>query len=299
MGRVDIYPTTTLQGPPSAQLGYAEVTASQTGISAETDLTSLAITVTVPVGRRIRITGQIQVQSATTSGTVLLRAKEGATVLQTSQENYNTIGGNGKYLTINVVITPTAGTHTYKFSLQGTTGTIDLVPASTIPAYILVEDITGTFWNGVPVTNPPACRVFHNTTQSIADNTVTTVLFNSERYDTDNMHNTVTNNSRITINTAGLYLLTFHGRVITAADYLALFCDFNVNAGSFSCAEMRWHPNTTGDVHNYQLTTVYKFAAGDFIEARVYQDNTANASRTLESTSAVTPEFSAAWVGLG
>jgi len=87
MGRVDIYPTTVQQGPPSAQLGYAEVTSSQTGISAETDLTGLAVTVTVPAGRRIRITGQIQAQSATTSGTVLLRLKEGATVLQTSQEN--------------------------------------------------------------------------------------------------------------------------------------------------------------------------------------------------------------------
>ena len=153
MGRVDIYPTTVQQGPPSAQLGYAEVTSSQTGISAETDLTGLAVTVTVPAGRRIRITGQIQAQSATTSGTVLLRLKEGATVLQTSQENYNTIGGNGKYLDISSVISPSAGTHTYKLSLQGTAGTIDSTPGATNPAFILVEDVTGTLWNGTTVTS--------------------------------------------------------------------------------------------------------------------------------------------------
>lgn len=143
MGSVDIYPPSQ---PSGMALAYAEVTASQTGISTETDLTGLTATVTVPAGRRIRITGQIQVQSATTSGTVLLRAKEGATVLQTSQENYNTIGGNGKYLSVTSIILPTAGSHTYKFSLQGTAGTVDLTPGATNPAFILVEDVTGTIY---------------------------------------------------------------------------------------------------------------------------------------------------------
>lgn len=45
--------------------------------------------------------------------------------------------------------------------------------------------------------------------QSIADNTLTNVAFaNSDLYDTDSMHDPVTNNDRIVCNTAGAYLFT-------------------------------------------------------------------------------------------
>lgn len=50
-----------------------------------------------------------------------------------------------------------------------------------------------------------ACKVRHSTTQSIPNSTETTVAFNTELYDTDGMHDTVTNNSRITPQTAGKY----------------------------------------------------------------------------------------------
>lgn len=144
---VDIYPPSQ---PSGMTLAYTEINTNQTGISTETDLTGLTATVTVPAGRRIRITAQIQMQSATTSGTVVLRIKEGAVVFQTSQENYNTIGGNGKYIDATAIIIPTAGTHTYKLSLQGTAGTVD---TSAAVNFILVEDITGTIYPaGVLVT---------------------------------------------------------------------------------------------------------------------------------------------------
>lgn len=46
-------------------------------------------------------------------------------------------------------------------------------------------------------------------TQSIADNTLTNVAFDaSDLYDTDIMHDPVTNNDRIVCNTAGKYLFT-------------------------------------------------------------------------------------------
>lgn len=125
-------------------LGYAEVLTNQTGISALVDLTGLSVNVTVPAGRRIRITGQIQLVSASTSGTCAMYIREGTTTLQTSQENYNTIGGNGKYVDGSVIISPTAGTHTYKLSASGTAGTVDLIVGATTPAFILVEDITGS-----------------------------------------------------------------------------------------------------------------------------------------------------------
>lgn len=54
----------------------------------------------------------------------------------------------------------------------------------------------------------PYCEVSHNTTQSIANNTAVEVTFNTEWYDTDSMHDTATNNSRITSATTGIYLVT-------------------------------------------------------------------------------------------
>lgn len=52
----------------------------------------------------------------------------------------------------------------------------------------------------------PECRVYHNATQTSANGGVSTAMtFNSERYDTDQMHDTVTNPTRITIRTPGKY----------------------------------------------------------------------------------------------
>jgi hypothetical protein len=42
---------------------------------------------------------------------------------------------------------------------------------------------------------------------------------------------------------------------------------------------------------------VYQFVAGDYIEVQVFQDNTANAARTLDATDERSPEFYAARIG--
>lgn len=55
-----------------------------------------------------------------------------------------------------------------------------------------------------------SASVFNDANETIANATVTTITFNQERYDTDGMHDTVTNNSRITITAgagAGKYLI--------------------------------------------------------------------------------------------
>lgn len=57
------------------------------------------------------------------------------------------------------------------------------------------------------IANPPAANVYHTTPQSIANGVLTVLAFNSERYDTDSMHDNATNNNRITVQTAGVYSL--------------------------------------------------------------------------------------------
>lgn len=54
----------------------------------------------------------------------------------------------------------------------------------------------------------PSARVYHSTTQSLANNTYAILAFNSERWDTDTLHDNSTNNSRLTCKTPGLYRIT-------------------------------------------------------------------------------------------
>jgi hypothetical protein len=57
------------------------------------------------------------------------------------------------------------------------------------------------------VTRTHGVRVYHNGDQSIGSGSVVTLSFNSEDFDTDNYHNTSTNNSRLTVPSGldGLY----------------------------------------------------------------------------------------------
>lgn len=56
--------------------------------------------------------------------------------------------------------------------------------------------------------NPPRVRVTHSATQSAANSTYTAHPFNTEVYDTDAIHSTSVNTSRLTIVTPGVYRLS-------------------------------------------------------------------------------------------
>ena len=150
--------------------------------------------------------------------------------------------------------------------------------------------------------NPPACRVWHNTTQSIPHAASTGLVFNSERYDTDSMHSTSSNTGRITFNTAGLYLVQFHAQMQTAADYTLVEFFIRLNASPIIClATIGTHASPT-DGPAQSVSAVYKFAVGDWIQPHIFQVNSAAAARLVNAGTAVNQfmaEFSATWVGLG
>lgn len=163
--------------------------------------------------------------------------------------------------------------------------------------------ITATIWNTDLVdnitylANPPACRVYHNTTQSIPHITLTKLSFNSERFDTNTMHDTVTNNSRITFNTAGLYIVGFCFEMVGGADYNMCYGDIYLN-NTTALVDQRSRAGANSQ-WGASMTTVYKFAVADYIEARVYHDNAALAARNSVVTNNSNPEFWAVWIGLG
>lgn len=143
------------------------------------------------------------------------------------------------------------------------------------------------------IANPPACRVFSSANQNILTATDTTITFDSERFDTDTMW-VVGSPTRITCNTAGVYIVTF-------------CMTWSANASGDRKIRVRLNGSTLivsderssgqNDPFDHSTSTLYKFAAGDYIEAYVGQ----NSGVTLQSEANgnYAPEFAAVRVAVG
>lgn len=132
---------------PRGVLGYAEVTADQSGIGTTiADLTSLSVAVTVSANRRIRLTGRGVFQKDATAQSVIGYFREGSTQLgqffRDELSGSGTVGHEGS----RVLNGPSSGSHTYKLSAKtnGTNATLKADSGAEFgPAFILVEDIGG------------------------------------------------------------------------------------------------------------------------------------------------------------
>ena len=143
--------------------------------------------------------------------------------------------------------------------------------------------------------NPPSCRVYNSADQATVNGGFHTVAFNSERWDTDSMHDTVTNNSRITINTAGVYVL--HAHINWAASAAGeRIVEFYVN-GATEIGLIRVNANSTGADTALTIAATYKFATTNYVQVRTYQ--TSGGSLNINSGGQFSCEFGATWIGLG
>jgi hypothetical protein len=133
-----------------------------------------------------------------------------------------------------------------------------------------------------------ACRVYHSADQAIANAAVTQLAFDSERFDTDAIHDSAVNNDRLTAKTAGKY-------VITAC------VQFDVAAGGIRSLQLRY--NGIGTVIGVQyvppaaanpvigtVTTIYDLAVGDYVQVWVYQ--TSGGALNVQAAPNYSPEFS-------
>lgn len=153
-----------------------------------------------------------------------------------------------------------------------------------------------TEWGGNAafLANPPACRVYHNANQSIPTGVLTALAFNSERYDTDTMHSTVTANGRITFKTAGLFM--FGANLEWATDSTSFrFAVIRLNGTTVVSNILG--PPAAGVATVQAMVGTYKFAINDYIEV-LAQQNSAGAIN-VSAIANSSPEFWATWIGLG
>lgn len=145
MGRIDAYPVGSSSPSTGQLLALARVSTNQTGITALTDVTGLSVTVNVPAGRTLMVTGRLQVYNASGNGDMYIPIMgDGAEVGRLAYLT-GTVAGYWYEVNGAAIVTPTAGTHTYKIQAQKYSGggSMETSSSSSQPGYIVVEDITG------------------------------------------------------------------------------------------------------------------------------------------------------------
>lgn len=131
-------------------------------------------------------------------------------------------------------------------------------------------------------------RVYNSANISVVSGGSGTILtFNSERYDTDNIHSTVSNTSRLTATTAGKYHISgtlFFANNTTGARGLQILLN-----GATNIAIVRIPTVAGTDVPALNISTVYDLAAGDYVELIAYQ--TSSGALNVTASGNQSPEF--------
>jgi len=139
----------------------------------------------------------------------------------------------------------------------------------------------------------PAARVYHSVAQSIANNTLTALAFDSERFDTDSIHDVTTNNTRLTCNTAGKYFIS--GNISFAGNdtgyrYVNITLNGTTKIAIKQCVAVAGGYSTI-----VTIGTVYELAANDYVELCVLQNS--GGALDIEFIGNYSPEFMMVKVG--
>jgi hypothetical protein len=138
----------------------------------------------------------------------------------------------------------------------------------------------------------PAVRAYNNANQSIANATTTDLTFNSERFDTDTMHSTVSNTERLTATTAGVYCIFANmGFASNTVGYRVI--DLKLNGSTIICRVKKTPTSAIGEA-DFVASCVYELDAADYVTCNVYQ--TSGGALNSVTTGNFIPEFGMVWV---
>ncbi len=114
-------------------------------------------------------------------------------------------------------------------------------------------------------------RVYNSADISCSSGVWTTLTFDSEKWDTDNIHSTISNTGRLTCNSAGLYVVTLG--LLTefgAAWSVASRIRYTPSGGSAVTIAAHFKKS---DTHYWDMATVYRLAIGDYLTVEFYQNS--------------------------
>lgn len=143
----------------------------------------------------------------------------------------------------------------------------------------------------VKIATLPAARVSISTLLSIPDSTTTYVAFDTEIFDTANLHSTVSNLDRLTAPIAGTYII---GADIYWAASVAGYRTATIvrNSGNTRLSRS-WITPISGSLY-HTLSTVTRLSAGDYVRLGLYQNSGSNTQLGIDGE---TTGFWMAWIG--
>lgn len=146
--------------------------------------------------------------------------------------------------------------------------------------------------------NRPMVELRQTVAQSFATgNTTTAMTWDTEDFDNDNMHSTVTNPSRITATTAGRY--HFGGGIAWSANAtLRRGSWYRINGTSVTPSGETMLQSTSSGVAALPVRAItYFLNAGDYVEVIGYQESGGALSTNVATDVSEQPSFNARWIG--
>lgn len=260
------------------------------------DLGAQPTRVTIKTPGRYLVTAAVDYASSASGGRQVQIRVNGVKVAATRRDgDASEVAGTA--LDVSRVLRLAAGDYVELFAYQNITGggNLDAVARDGSPE--LAVTWLGGAGQTVDERGAPACRLGHSAAQAIPNNVSTPVTFNTERHDTDGMHDTAVNPSRITIKTPGIYSLKAGGQF---AAHATGFRVLSIRKNGATVLSEVQQDGDTGDQNALTLgvpATDVLLAAGDYVELFAYQ----NSGGALNLTGGVeeSPFLSASLVATG
>ena len=137
-------------------------------------------------------------------------------------------------------------------------------------------------------------RVYNSGNISIANASTVALTFDTERWDTDAIHSTIANTSRLTCKTAGKYIITGNIRWASHSTGTRLVGIRLGGATNLAQARDQASSAAAGN-HGLIVTTIYDLAVNNYVELTVYQSSGGNLN--VEASLNISPEFSMQRIG--
>lgn len=161
------------------------------------------------------------------------------------------------------------------------TGDVGRIAASTMTLATSLPTTFGDF----------AARAYNDAALSLTSGTATVLTLNSERWDTDTIHSTSSNTSRLTATTAGRYQITGHvefaATAVVGLRRLEVLLNGATVVASHDCAVANSVDNAVAT--RCSISTHYNLAATDYVELRATQ--TVASTLNVNVSGNYSPEF--------
>jgi len=149
------------------------------------------------------------------------------------------------------------------------------------------DDVLGWDGSGVAVSqNRDGTRVTHLSAITITTNTNTILPFDSELFDDNDLHDTVTNNSRLTAVEEGRYFIS---AAVSWAQVVAGTREIHIKLNGSALIALRKSKATEADLFVQGLSIIYNLAVDDYVEVEVFHSRGSNLN--INSVGNYTPIF--------